>query len=212
MEIFPSQLGFLNSFLANYSQASLFLIIFIEEAGIPLPVPGDVFIALAGASALLGKTTFLGVVSTVFLATISGASVLYFASNKLGRPLFLKVTHFLRIKEKDIRRAQEWFGERGGWAIVAGRLTPGFRTLTSIASGIMNFPYLVFVSYTAVATLIWGTIYFLLGYFLGTQIKSILELVGRYSIFLVVFFILLTLFIFFYLRKRKTTKVNRQMI
>jgi membrane protein DedA with SNARE-associated domain len=50
-----------------------------------------------------------------------------------------------------------------GPVVVFGRLTPGFRTITSIAAGTFGISYFPFLVYTAVSATIWAALYLVLG-------------------------------------------------
>jgi membrane protein DedA with SNARE-associated domain len=203
METFSTPFPLLNSFLHNFGYLGLFILLFLEESGVPLPIPGDVFIFLGGTQAKFGKTSFFGVVAIVFIATVIGASILYFISNKLARPVILRFARFIRVDEERIEKVSLWFAEKGGWAIVIGRLTPGFRTVTSIVAGLLGFPYHVFVVYTGLAALIWAVLYFSFGFFLGKEALYILEVIGRYFVAFVIIVLFLIAAGFLYVRRKR---------
>src|SRR3990167_7468935 len=69
------------------SYFGLFLILFVEEGGIPLPVPGDIFIA--AVSALPDSNYFL-IVLTTASATLIGSTILFTLSHKICQPLIMK--------------------------------------------------------------------------------------------------------------------------
>jgi len=207
MENFSTPIPLLNSFLRDFGYLEIFVLLFLEESGIPLPIPGDIFIFWGGVQAKFGKTSFFGVFVIVFIATVIGASILYFISARLARPVVLRLARLARVDEKKIEKVSFWFAKKGGWAIVIGRLTPGFRTVTSIVAGLLGFPYQVFAVYTGLAALIWAVLYFSLGYFFGEKALYILEIMGRYFIAVGVIVLFLVVISFSISRKRKRSRV-----
>ncbi|OGD92706.1 hypothetical protein A2697_04050 [Candidatus Curtissbacteria bacterium RIFCSPHIGHO2_01_FULL_41_44] len=195
-------------FLENFNLGRLFLLLFLEEAGIPLPVPGDVFIFIAGTQSRMGKINFLEVVGIVFTATVLGSSILYFISAKLARPVVLKLGKFLRVDETKINKVSRWFSQKGGTAIVIGRLTPGFRTVTSIAAGLLGFPYPTFLGFTGIAAIIWAVLYFTLGFVLGREAIAVLQIIGRYFVSFAVVVLFAVLAGLFYLRKKRKQRLK----
>lgn len=193
----------LNYFLQHFNIAGLFVLLLLEEAGIPLPLPGDLLIFVAGTQARLGKSDFLQVVGIVFAATLLGASILYLISRFLARPVIIKLLRFVRVDEARIKKASGQVLKRGGVAVVVGRLTPGFRTITSVAAGILKFPYYIFAPYTGIAAIIWAIIYFLLGFYAGPTALSILQVIGKYFATFVILVIFLAVAGFFYLRRKR---------
>ena len=151
------------AFSRDHLYVALFLLLFIEEAGIPLPVPGDTIILLAGAQVSNERASAPAVVSLVVLATISGSSILYWVSRLGGMPVLTRLCRFAHIREERVESAGRWMRSHTGPVVVFGRLTPGFRTITSIAAGTFGVNYFPFLIYTAISATIWATLYFMLG-------------------------------------------------
>ena len=78
-------------FLARWHYLGLGAVILAEEAGVPLPVPGDLFIAAMGFLARSGRASFAPTAAVVTGATVIGASVLYLVARHAGRPLLERV-------------------------------------------------------------------------------------------------------------------------
>ena len=155
-----------------YSYLGLFLLLLIEEAGIPLPIPGDIIIATVST---FPKTNYLFLVSTVILATLAGSTILFTLSKKIGRPLLVKFGKYIKITPEKIKKIESWFQKRGGMAIVIGRLIPGLRIITPIVAGTFEVSYKTFWVYTTLAAFIWANIYFIVGKFFGYLFVSFLR-------------------------------------
>lgn len=160
------------NFIDQYSLLGLFSLIFLEESGLPLPIPGDIFIALA---ATLPSKNYLEIVTIVTLATLAGSTILFTLSKKIGRPLLLKYGKHVRLTPQKIEKVESWFRKYGGIALLIGRLIPGLRIITPIVAGFVNLSYKSFWLYTAAASIIWANIYFLVGKFFGEIIKSFIN-------------------------------------
>ena len=158
--------------IEQYSYLGLFLILLIEEGGIPLPIPGDVFIASVAA---LPKSNYFLIVTTVTLATLAGSTILFTLAKKFGRKFLIKYGKNIKITPKKIKRIEKWFTKYGGFAIVVGRLIPGLRIVTPIVAGTFEVSYKTFWAYTALAAFIWANIYFVIGKFFGDLAESFLR-------------------------------------
>jgi len=163
MDFFREIADALLAFSRDHLYLALFLLLFIEEAGIPLPVPGDTIILLAGAEVSNGQASAPTVVSLVVLATLSGSSILYLVSRLGGMAVLGRLCRFAHIPEERVEGVGRWLRRHTGPVIVFGRLTPGFRTITSIAAGTFAISYLPFLAYTAVSATIWAVLYLILG-------------------------------------------------
>lgn len=153
----------------HYSYLGLFVILFIEEAGIFLPVPGDIFIA---ATAALPRPNYLAVVSIVMIATLLGSTILFFLSRTFGHKLLTKFGKFIKLTPARIKKVEVWFKKYGGTTIVIGRLIPGLRIVTPFAAGLFRLDYKTFWAYTAIAAFIWANVYFVIGKFFAELISK----------------------------------------
>jgi len=160
-------------FLTAHRYLALFLYVFIEEAGVPLPVPGDISILVVST---LKNVNYVGVAFFVICATLFGSSILYFISYKFGRTFLDKFGPKIKVTPQRTEKIQKWMEKYGGPAIVIGRLTPGLRTVTSIAAGIFRMPFRTFLIYTGIAAWIWATIYYIIGKTFGANYKSLINI------------------------------------
>jgi membrane protein DedA with SNARE-associated domain len=163
----------LRELLARYHYLGLFAILLAEESGIPLPVPGDVFIAAMGAAARSGDAAFLPTLAVVTGATLIGATILYTLARHGGRPLLLKVARRFGYTEEKNARLEGWLARRGWVAVVVGRLTPGLRIVMTVVAGALRMDRRVFTLGTAVAGALWATIYFSIGWALGAGYERV---------------------------------------
>ena len=174
MEILHDLADALLAFADDHLYLALFFLLFIEEAGVPLPVPGDTLILLAGAQTSAGEGSPIIAAILVVLATLLGSSVLYWVSRLGGMPVLQRISRFLRIREERLDEAGRWLRAHRGRAIVFGRLTPGLRTVTTVAAGTFQVNYVAFLGYTAVSATLWAAIYLSL----GASIRSFYRTVG----------------------------------
>ncbi|MCR4324351.1 MAG: DedA family protein [Candidatus Curtissbacteria bacterium] len=159
------------NFLESYSYLGLFVILFLEEGGIPLPIPGDIFIATTAA---LPSSNYLFIIATTVAATICGSTILFTLARRFGHMILLKFSKYTKITPNKIERIEKWFEKRGGVAIVIGRLIPGLRIVTPIVAGTFGVTYRVFWLYTAIAAFIWANIYFVIGRFFKEVLERII--------------------------------------
>ena len=157
--------------LEKYSYFGLFGILFAEEAGVFLPIPGDIFIAV---SAALPHSNYLLTVLTVVAATLAGSTILFSLTKKFGHRLLIKYGKYIRVTPNKIKKVEKWFEKYGGLAIVIGRLIPGLRTITPIVAGLFEVPYKTFWLYTTIAAFIWANIYYIIGKFFGEIFTKLL--------------------------------------
>jgi membrane protein DedA with SNARE-associated domain len=154
-------------FLARWHYAGLFAIILVEEAGVPLPVPGDLFIAAMGFMAHAGRASYAPTALVVTAATVLGATALYLVSRHAGRPLLVRVARRFGYTAEREARLEASLARRGAAAVVVLRLVPGLRIVMTVVAGALRLGHATFAIGTLFAGLLWATIYFWLGYALG---------------------------------------------
>src|SRR6202162_6312399 len=163
-------------FVLQHQSSGLFLVIFLEELGVPLPAPGDAAIAYGGYLTTTGAIPY----PLAYLAVVSGA-VLGSACNltisrKYGRPFIQRFGRYIGVTEAKLARADRFFKRWGPWAIIVGRHIPGMRIVLSAVSGILEVPYRVFIPCVLVSATIWAAIFLELGRRLGPRVRELFTL------------------------------------
>jgi membrane-associated protein len=162
-------------FLENHGQLGAFLFLLIEEAGTPVPIPGDFLMVLVGAQAAQGRLNLLEVLAVMELATVLGACFLYWISARAGRRVVYRLGRHVGLTPPRLDRAAEELNRRGAWAVFVGRLTPGLRMATPIVCGVFRFPFLIYLPAMALGAFLYILFYTLLGYFFGPTMLHLLE-------------------------------------
>jgi membrane protein DedA with SNARE-associated domain len=159
--------------LARYGTPVSLGLLYIEESGVPLPVPGDVYVAylgdLSAGSWLRLGASWVGVIAVV----VAGATNLYLVSRRWGsRLLEHRLAAALGLDPARLAQVEGWFDRWGALAIVFGRHVPGFRIPMTVMAGVFRVPYRVFAPSVAVSTGIWAGFWLLLGARFGSTVTS----------------------------------------
>lgn len=64
-------------FIAHYGYPAIFSLVFLQEIGVPNPVPNELVLLFSGYLAFLGALNFVLVFLTVVAADFIGTSILY---------------------------------------------------------------------------------------------------------------------------------------
>jgi membrane protein DedA with SNARE-associated domain len=164
-----------SSFLNRHGLLAAFVFLLIEEAGVPVPVPGDVLMLILGVHAREGSVQLWQAVAATWLGTIIGSTVLYFASRMAGRGLVYRYGRFIRLTPERLDQAEQWLKHHGSRAVFLGRLVPGLRIVTAVACGVFEVPFTVFFPAMSLGALLYILVYTLLGYFLGPPVLGFME-------------------------------------
>ena len=141
----------------------------------PLPLPGDIALIWAGYLVASGSSHFVVVLLVVELATLTGASTLYWLGLRGGRPLIVRYGHFLHIDESRLLRVEGWVGRRAALAIFLGRIVPGCRVITPLVSGVLHVPYRASCPLSRLARWVNSSFWMGIGFYFGPGIIAALH-------------------------------------
>ncbi|HSS93727.1 MAG TPA: DedA family protein [Candidatus Dormibacteraeota bacterium] len=158
--------------LQRYGYLGGFGLIYIEESGVPLFIPGDAFLVYVGDRLPHNVPVLMAAWIGFVLAVIFGSTNLYLLSRRFGRRLLEhRLARFLDLTPARIDSAERWFRRYGPWALIFGRHIPGFRVPLTVAAGILELPYRIFVISVAVSSSAWAGTFLLLGVVFGRSIE-----------------------------------------
>lgn len=182
------------------------LLLMLEEAGVPLPVPGDLIIAYLGYEVSKGLISFYLAFALMMISVLAGSSILYYLSYRFGQHFILKIGKYIHIDERRLLLVEEKFKKYGVLVVIFGRHIPGFRVPITVFAGMSDMKYTTFIASTFISIVFWIPFYLQLGMRLGPRTARILH--GN-KLYLLVFFvsaIIYFLVFMFLLNNRKELK------
>src|SRR5438477_8749910 len=87
----------LGALLDQHGVLAGFVLILIEEAGIPVPIPGDFLMLLMGVRASQGRVPLVVALMLMELATLLGATVLSMLASRGGRSLVYRYGRYMHL-------------------------------------------------------------------------------------------------------------------
>ncbi len=152
------------SFATTNALPALFVVVLLEEAGIPIPVPSDMLILLAGVAGVdRGLGFMLAVVAVAVAGALIGSSILYVFMRHGGRRFVARHGRLVFLGPKRVARMERWFREHHRHALLLGRLIPGLRIPATALAGISGLPYRRYLPAATVAAFIWAATFLGLG-------------------------------------------------
>jgi len=157
--------------LRRFGAPGSLALLYIEESGVPLPVPGDVYVIYLGHLAAGYWTHLLGYWLAIIGVVVAGSTNLYWISRRWGvRLIEHPLARVFHLEPARLEKAKVWFDRWGVLAMIFGRHIPGFRVPLTVVAGTLKFPYRLFVPSVAVSTAIWAGVFLLIGDKLGGAI------------------------------------------
>jgi membrane protein DedA with SNARE-associated domain len=185
-----------------YGYWSVALCILLESAGVPLP--GESALVIASAYAGAGKLSISTVIAIAATAAIIGDASGYW----LGRTAGHSILRFLRIKEKYLNRIDTFYKKYGPKTVFFGRFVGILRTYSALFGGISRMPYGTFTVYNAAGGILWATIYGIIGYLFGKNLRHLVAALREVDLTLII--LLVALIIGAYLWSQRSQKKRVQ--
>ena len=195
------------SIMNKFGYLGVFFLIAVEN--IFPPIPSEVILLFGGFMTTYSKLNIIGVIVSSTLGSLVGAIILYYIGKILNKERLKKIVKgkigkILRLKAKDIDKADEWFDTKGNKTVFFCRFVPILRSLISIPAGISEMEMPKFLIYTIIGSAIWNSVLTILGSMVGKKWESIVDIFDKYShITLFALIILFIIFVFIYFKKRK---------
>lgn len=191
----------------QFGYLGIFLLIAIEN--IFPPIPSEVILLFGGFMSTYSNMHIVGIIIASTLGSLVGAYILYFIGKifnkeRLKRIVRGKIGKVLRLKEKDIDMADDWFDKKGNKTVFFCRFIPIVRSLISIPAGMSEMPLVKFTLYTVIGSLIWNTVLSIAGQTVGENWESILGIFEQYSHIAAIVLVILGIgaIVWFYSKKR----------
>jgi membrane-associated protein len=160
----------------TFGTAGLLLVILVESGLLPVPLPGDSLLFIAGffcSTKAGGNDPHLNlavVVFGAFAAAVIGAQLGYWIGRTFGTRLFKPDARV--FKTKYLEQAHEFFERRGAGAVVLARFIPFVRTIVPILAGTSRMKQHAFLIANIIGAAVWAGGVTMLGYVLGKQIGA----------------------------------------
>ena len=172
------------------------------------PIPSEVILTFSGFMTTTTKLTIPLVILFSTLGSTIGALLLYYIGKILNKDRLIKLVsgrlgRLIRLKPKDILKADQWFNNRGNITVFFCRFIPIIRSLISIPAGMSEMPLSRFLLYTIIGTLIWNSVLVLLGYYMGSNWLQISIWLEKFTYVVVIIIIIFIVVWLLYNKKKK---------
>jgi membrane protein DedA with SNARE-associated domain len=137
------------------------------------PIPSELLLPLAGSRVAAGELDYFLAVLAATAGSVLGALLLYALGRIGGRPLLLRHGRLLRLDERRLDRADDFFDAHGPKIVLLGRLIPGVRSVVSVPAGLSEMPVARFVALTALGSTIWNAVLIGAGWALGARWREV---------------------------------------
>ena len=167
------------SFLIRHGEAFIFLYVFADQLGVPLPaVPALLAMGALGAA---GKINFgLALLSSV-VATVLADATWYTLGRARGNHVLRLLCKISLEPDSCVRRTEDVFLRYGVRALVVAKFIPGLGTVAPPLAGMVGVSVPRFALYSATGALLWVGTWSGVGYVAGDALYYVMDETGRFG-------------------------------
>lgn len=184
----------LTLYILKYGYLAIFVLIFIQEIGIPNPIPNELVLVYSGFLCSKGLLSLPLVILTSVSADFIGTNILYIVFYFLGDFILKNKPKWLPISEKAINKARQRIVNGGLWAIYVGRITPFIRGYTSVITGLLRISPQKFLPIVLLSATTWSVVCVMTGRLLGAYYMNAQGYLQKFQPYLILVAVVLVLF------------------
>jgi membrane protein DedA with SNARE-associated domain len=167
------------TFLEHYGYAAIFLLIMLEDFG--MPTPGETALVLGAVAAASGRLNIWGVLIAAFLGAVIGDNIGFAIGHYGGRRLVLRVGGRVGITRERMSYAEGFFHKYGDVVVAGARFVEVLRQLNGIIAGTMDMHWATFTAFNAIGAALWVGVWGAVGYLAGENLRAIERWFVRFS-------------------------------
>jgi len=176
--------GWLTDLFANYGYAVVFIGMFLENAGVP--VPGETMLLAGAALSRYGSLKL----SLVILAAIAGATLGdnlgFFIGRRGGRALVERYGALFGMTSARLSQFDRFFDTHGAKTVFVARFVTGLRVFGAILAGASRLSWSRFLFFNALGAIVWAVTFGAVGYALGYSWHTLEQWIGHSGLALLV--------------------------
>ncbi len=146
-------IAILVALIASGGYASVFVLMAIQSACIP--IPSEAIMPLAGYALAHTQMQLILLATLASLASNIGSIPAYWVGAKGGRPMVERYGSYIMLSKRDLDMVDHFFARFGSITVLIGRMLPIIRTFIAFPAGIAKMNKVRFHIYTFVGSWPW---------------------------------------------------------
>jgi len=157
-------------FLTEYGPLVLFVVVFVEQIGLPLPAL-PVLVA-AGVLAGTGHVNLWIALGVTVSAALAADWIWFELGRRQGRRVLDVLCRIALEPDSCVRQTEDFFIKHGPHSLVAAKFIPGLSTIAPPLAGIVGLGVPLFLLYDGLGAVIWAWSGLGIGYVFSDQIEQ----------------------------------------
>lgn len=160
-----------HEYIRDYGYLAVFVGIFLEDFG--LPVPGETLLVTAAAIAGKEGLNIWMIVGFAWIGAVLGDNVGFLIGHSGGRTLLIRHGSRIGITAERLAKVERFVERYGVPVIVVARFVVIARQLNGIAAGSLGMHWLKFLTFNCIGAALWVGFWSTLAYWLGKEIFAL---------------------------------------
>lgn len=162
---------------ARYGYAVVFLGVFLENTG--LPVPGETALLAGAALARFGGLSLVWVIAAATAGATLGDNLGFLIGRHGGRALAERHGWKIGLTPALLRQFDAYFERHGAKTVFIARFITGLRVFGAVLAGGSGLPWRKFLFYNATGAIVWSTAVAIAGYALAYSWETLERWIGH---------------------------------
>src|ERR1041385_7495201 len=160
-------------FLTRHGPLVLFLAVFVEQMGVPLPAAP--WLLAAGALAGAGKMNGVSALVAAAVGSLLGDAIWFYLGRHYGNRVLKLICRISLERDSCVRRTQDVFTRYGMRGVVAAKFIPGLSTLATPLAGSSGISAPRFFFFDGAGSLLYGGGFILVGILFSHQLEQVID-------------------------------------
>ena len=166
-------------FLVEHGAPILFVAVFLEQMGLPLPVVP--LLLAAGALSATGQFNLLFGLGIAVLACLIADTIWFYLGRYRGHRVLGLLCRISLEPDSCVRRTQNVFTRYGLRGVVVSKFVPGFGTVAPPLAAMAGVKFSRFLLADGLASVLYGGGFLFLGYLFSNQIQQIAAALAQFG-------------------------------
>lgn len=196
-------------YINQYGYIAIFVLILIQEIGIPTPVPNELLMLFSGYLAFTGALKLYLVLLVIITADVLGANILYTVFYYFGPVIIRNKPKWFPLSTERIDKISARVSKNGLWTVFFGRITPLIRGYISVIVGLLHISPQKYVPITLITAIIVTCTYVNLGFVFGPYWTLVAAKLATVKYIVLVLILIIAVFMLIkYFRRKKAKRLT----
>ena len=158
-------------FVLRHGYTLVFLVVLMEQAG--LPIPSLPILLAVGALAGAGKMSLPLALGLAVVASLIADSIWYGLGRLRGHSILSLLCRISLEPDSCVRRTENTFAQRGARSLLVAKFIPGLSTVAPPLAGLLRMRLWRFFTWDAAGALLWAGAYAGIGFVFSAELDRV---------------------------------------